>query len=364
MAYFRKQTNGWEYRISYKAPDEKFKLKTKSGFRTKNEAVQAAAKVELDLEARQQIDEDITFADYFKKWYSIHKQPIISTGTLKHYETAYIAILKYFGNRKLKSIPPSIYQEILNKMGKHYRKGTLRLLNSKYRSCARYAVMDKIIPVNFAELAKVHSVIPAKSLDEKFLTKAEYLSLIEETKTNPFQFKNLQIYLLAVTGMRVGESLGLTWNDTDFEKGELNINKTWNIYTRDGFAKTKNEQSVRTIPIDDGTIELLYEYKQSHWEQNEYNRLFSSDAHAFLNKRIKMLVGRPVHIHSLRHTYVSYLLSNGIEILTISKLIGHKDPTVTLNTYSHLLKEKEIEDYRKIKKLFRSDLGQDAYKTL
>lgn len=72
MAYFRKRTNGWEYRISYKTPDGKFKLKTKSGFRTKNEAIQAAAKTELNLKARQQIDEDITFADYFKKWYSIH----------------------------------------------------------------------------------------------------------------------------------------------------------------------------------------------------------------------------------------------------------------------------------------------------
>lgn len=364
MAYFRKRENGWEYRISYKSSDGKYKQKSKSGFRTKSEAVQAAAKAELELEPGLQIEKEITFADYFKKWYLIHKPPHISTGTIKHYQTAHTAILKYFGNIQLKSLTPSTYQETLNEMGKHYRKATLRLLNSKYRSCAKYAVMDRIISVNFAEVAKVHSSVPPKNLDEKFLSESEYKLLIEETKNNPFKLRNLQLYLLAVTGMRVGESLGLTWDDVDFEKGELNINKTWDIYTRDKFAKTKNDQSIRTIPIDDDTIKLLREYKQGYWKQNEHNRLFTSDAHAFLNKRIKSLVGRTVHVHSLRHTYVSYLLSSGIEVLTISKLIGHKDPTITLNTYSHLLKEREIEDYQKIKKLFGADLGRDIQQSL
>lgn len=63
-------------------------------------------------------------------------------------------------------------------------------------------------------------------------------------------------------------------------------------------------------------------------------------------------MGRSVHIHSLRHTYVSYLVSKGIELLTISQLIGHKDLTVTLQTYTHLLENKKIADYSKIKQLF------------
>lgn len=79
---------------------------------------------------------------------------------------------------------------------------------------------------------------------------------------------------------------------------------------------------------------------------------FPVNAHTYLNRRLKSLIGRPVHIHSLRHTYVSYLLTNGIEVLTISKLIGLRDPTIILNTYSHLLKEKEVADFDKIKTLF------------
>ena len=111
------------------------------------------------------------------------------------------------------------------------------------------------------------------------------------------------------------------------------------------------------ISIDNDTIKLLVQYKQL----TDNDRLFTSSASAYLNKRIKHIVGRSVHIHSLRHTYVSYLLHNGIEVITISKLIGHKDVTITLNTYSHLLQEKEDTDYQKIKKLFNfgADLGQN-----
>lgn len=364
MAYFRKRTNGWEYRISYKTPDGKFKQKSKSGFRTKSEAVRAASEAELNLEKYTHIDKDITFADYFFKWYTIHRIQNVRIGTIKNYEAAHLVIQKYFKNTKIAAITPSEYQEVLNKMGESYRKGTLRTINSKIKACAKYAVMDGIINVNFAELAKVYSTVPQKREDEKFLTMAEYHSLINLTKNNGREHRDLQLYVLAVTGMRIGESVGLTWEDIDFEKGEIQINKTWNIYTNDGFAKTKNKQSIRTVPIDDITIRLLKEFKENSWKPNRFNRIFSSTAQSYLNKRLKYLVGRSVHVHSLRHTYVSFLLANGIEVLTISKLIGHKDPTITLNTYSHLLQEKEIEDFQRIKTIFRSNLGQNPSKSL
>ena len=348
MAYFRKRDNGWEYRISYKAPDGSYKQKSKSGFRT----VQSASQAEIELSNGIVEDKNITLAEYFEKWYKIHRAPSVSDGTLKHYETAAAAIAKYFRSSKLIDITPSKYQAILNEMGKHYRKSTLRIFHAKIKACAKYPVVDRIIKMNFAVLAKVTSEIDPNPIEKKFLNHTEYLNLIRNTKEHPYEHRQLQIYLLAVTGMRVGESMGLTWDDIDFENCRLSINKTWDIYSQDGFAPTKNQQSVRTVPLDNGTIDLLQEYKTKQWQENEFNRLFPANTHVYLNKRLKTLVGRSVHIHSLRHTYVSYLLANGVEVLTISKLIGHKDPTITLNTYSHLLKEKEIADFDKIKTLF------------
>ncbi len=352
MAYFRKRANGWEYRISYKDNLGKYRQKSKGGFRTKSEATHAANQAELEIVEGITADKEVTLADYFKSWYTIHRAPSITAGTIKHYETATTAIAKYFDQIKLIDITPSSYQATLNEMGRHYRKSTLRLIHAKIKACAKYAVMDRLIKVNFAELAKVNSEIEPKTLDKKFLTQTEYLDLIAFTKANPYEHRQLQIYLLAVTGMRVGESLGLTWDDIDFDNHQLTINKTWDIYAKNGFAPTKNQQSIRTVPLDNDTITLLKEYKSEKWIENKFNRLFSENTHSYLNKRLKVIVGRSVHVHSLRHTYVSYLLTNGIEVLTISKLIGHKDPTITLNTYSHLLKEKEILDYDKIKTLF------------
>ena len=348
MAYFRKRDNGWEYRISYTASDGSYKQKSKSGFRT----VQSASQAEIELSNGIVEDKNITLAEYFEKWYKIHRAPSVSDGTLKHYETAAAAIAKYFRSSKLIDITPSKYQAILNEMGKHYRKSTLRIFHAKIKACAKYPVVDRIIKMNFAVLAKVTSEIDPNPIEKKFLNHTEYLNLIRYTKEHPYEHRQLQIYLLAVTGMRVGESMGLTWDDIDFENCQLSINKTWDIYNQNGFAPTKNQQSVRTVPLDNGTIDLLQEYKTHRWQENDFNRLFPANAHVYLNKRLKTLVGRSVHIHSLRHTYVSYLLANGVEVLTISKLIGHKDPTITLNTYSHLLKEKEIADFDKIKTLF------------
>ena len=348
MAYFRKRDNGWEYRISYTASDGSYKQKSKSGFRT----VQSASQAEIELSNGIVEDKNITLAEYFEKWYKIHRAPSVSDGTLKHYETAAAAIAKYFRSSKLIDITPSKYQAILNEMGKHYRKSTLRIFHAKIKACAKYPVVDRIIKMNFAVLAKVTSEIDPNPIEKKFLNHTEYLNLIRYTKEHPYEHRQLQIYLLAVMGMRVGESMGLTWDDIDFENCQLSINKTWDIYNQNGFAPTKNQQSVRTVPLDNGTIDLLQEYKTHRRQENDFNRLFPANAHVYLNKRLKTLVGRSVHIHSLRHTYVSYLLANGVEVLTISKLIGHKDPTITLNTYSHLLKEKEIADFDKIKTLF------------
>ena len=178
MAYFRKRENGWEYRISYKAPDGSYKQKSKSGFRTKSEAVQSASQAEIELSNGIVEDKDITLDEYFEKWYKVHRAPSVSTGTLKHYETATAAIVKYFQGSKLIDITPSKYQAILNEMGKHYRKSTLKVIHTKIKACAKYAVMDQIIKVNFAELAKVTSEIDPNPIEKKFLSQTEYLNLI------------------------------------------------------------------------------------------------------------------------------------------------------------------------------------------
>ena len=187
------------------------------GFRTKSEAVRSASQAEIELSNGIVEDKNFTLAEYFEKWYKIHRAPSVTAGTLKQYETSTAAIVKSFNDAKMVDITPSKYQAILNEMGKQYRKSTLRIIHSKIKACAKYAVMDQIIKVNFSELAKVTSEIDSNPIEKKFLSQTEYLNLIRYTKEHPYEHRQLQIYLLAVTGMRVGESMGLTWDDIDIE---------------------------------------------------------------------------------------------------------------------------------------------------
>ncbi|MCW1006554.1 site-specific integrase, partial [Streptococcus anginosus] len=114
----------------------------------------------------------------------------------------------------------------------------------------------------------------------------------------------------------------------------------------------KNKQSVRKIPLTPELSLVLKKYKFSAWEKNSYNLLFTRTNHTWLNRLVKKLTDTNIHIHSLRHTYASYLISENIDLLTVSNLLGHKDLTVTLQTYAHQLEAKKEQDFEEIKKLF------------
>lgn len=352
MTYFRKRANGWEYRISYKTPDGKYKQKSKSGFRTKALASAAAIEAERQLTHTVSLDTDISFADYFKHWSETFKKPQLAKGTWRNYEQSLKIINQHFGSIKLADITSSLYQHFLNDLGKTYYYGTIRVLHHRLRSCVKYAMADRLITHNFTDLAVITSKKKAKPLSEKFLELDEYQYLLKHLKENITTNRYMQLYLIAVTGLRVSESLGLTWDDIDLENGIIDINKTWDIYDQSGFMPTKNPQSVRTVPIDVTTCQLLTDYKANRWKDNSLNRVFLEPNQVWLNRVIKKVVGRNVHVHSLRHTYTSYLITQGVELLTISKIIGHKDLTVTLQTYAHLLEDKKDKDFQTVRNLF------------
>lgn len=352
MAYFRKRDNGWEYRISYKTPDGKYKQKSKSGFRTKALASAAANIAEMQLGQTHSIDPNITFSDYLNTWMTTFKQPKLAKGTWRNYQQTLKIATTYFRKTKLKDITTTTYQQFLNELGKTYYQNTIKVLHHRLRSCVKHAVADGIINRNFTDLAVINATNKAKPISEKFLQRDEYLNLISYLKQNITKPRHLQLYLIAVTGLRVSESLGLTWSDIDTDQGMIAVNKTWDIYEHQGFMPTKNPQSVRTVPIDQTTCQLLQNYKTDHWEPNDLDRVFLEPHHVWLNRLIKKLVGRNVHVHSLRHTYASYLITQDIELLTISKLLGHKDLTVTLQTYAHLLEDKKEKDFQQVRKLF------------
>ena len=126
MAYFRKRANGWEYRISYKDTDGKYKQKSKSGFKTKKLAQVEALEVEQSLSQNILTDKDVTLYDFVKMWSDVYKRPHVKDKTWETYKKNLKHIETYFGSMKVKDITPLYYQKKgLNEFGEKYAQETL-----------------------------------------------------------------------------------------------------------------------------------------------------------------------------------------------------------------------------------------------
>ena len=252
----------------------------------------------------------------------------------------------------MKDITPLYYQKRLNEFGEKYAQETLEKFHYQIKGALKVAVREQVISYNFAEDAKVKSQIETRSEDNDFLEEGEYKALIASTRSNIQYVSYFTLYLLSVTGMRFSEALGLTWNDIDLQNGIIDINKSFDYSKTQDFAGLKNETSKRKVPIDRITIETLKTYKKEHWQANIKNRVCFGVSNSACNKLIKKLVGRPVRNHSLRHTYASYLIFKGIDIVTISKLLGHESPDITLRVYSHQMEALADKNFEQIKEIF------------
>lgn len=173
------------------------------------------------------------------------------------------------------------------------------------------------------------------------------------------------IILAFSSGLRYAELLGLTWDDVLFDKMQLNIKKSYDYHYHSGMKKTKTESSNRKIPINKDIIEMLKQYKKDQQElfnefnvKNPLNQIFyhyiegivtNNTVNKSLRRALMKLKITPViTMHGARHTWGSILLYQGIDVITISKLLGHKDTTVTQRVYMHQLKEMEEQNNMKI----------------
>ena len=181
------------------------------------------------------------------------------------------------------------------------------------------------------------------------------------------------------TGLRKGELLGLQWNDIDFERGCINVTKQLtrhhSKYDPDhpsvlDLAPPKTEASIRKVYIIDALkLELLtYKEKMIAWKEenglqhSEDDFLFTSSKNTAIEPRrfyqyYKELLDvagiEDATFHSLRHTFATRCLESGIDIVTVSKILGHADSRITANTYSHLLPEYQKKEIAKISPLFQ-----------
>lgn len=152
-----------------------------------------------------------------------------------------------------------------------------------------------------------------KELNSKrALTKNELNDLLSKIKNPKYYIASL---IAATCGLRLGEILGLTWDDVDFKKNTINVNKQWKEFKNSmyGFGELKTKNSKRIIPVPKTTLKELEEYKNSNKVVCINNRLLKykipTDFSLALRTMYKQL-GYNISIHELRHTYATTLIAN------------------------------------------------------
>lgn len=216
------------------------------------------------------------------------------------------------------------------------------------------AVKEGLVPFNVAERAE----LPKATRKEVNYFQPEQVEAIRDAaETEPIKWKTL-VHLFLVTGARRGEILGLKWANVDFDGNRIYICNNV-LYTPDRgiYEDTpKTPKSIRYISLPKETMSLLREYRLSQLEQRFamgdrwHNRDFvftqengepmhPDSVTDWLTKFSKRHDLPHINAHAFRHTMASILYFNGVDSISISKRLGHAQPSTTTNIYAHIIEE-------------------------
>jgi integrase len=319
---------------------------------TKREAQTECSRLITELKAgayverhRQSLNE---FPDLWERdWAANNVSP---KSAERYFELARLHIRPHIGGKAIQSIGAqdlnALYTSLHERLGARTIKQVHRLLHRVLGHAVKWGVIKR----NVAALVDAPKVP---------VTEAPALQLTE-IPTMLAGLRGRVLYPIAVvalgTGMRRGELCGLRWRDVDLDGGSLRVEQSLE-QTRAGlrFKAPKSARSRRSISLSPAVVAEL----RVHWKAQQEQRLalglgrtppdglvfstwegkprqpdkLSTDFSTTMNK-----IGLPrITLHSLRHTHASQLITGGMDILTVSRRLGHGSPAITLNVYGHLL---------------------------
>ena len=226
----------------------------------------------------------------------------------------------------------------------------IRNCHSLCRRILEQAVTDRLIVQNPAEGCKLP---PARRTEMQILSREELQKLLIQAKDEGYY----EVFLLELaTGLRVGELMALQWNDLDFKTGELRIERqAYRIKGKLLIQPPKTKASIRTVILPPPVVEALRAYRQtvsSQWifpsPKKEDAPLAPAAASHRLAKILDHAGCKKVRFHDLRHVFATNALKHGMDVKTLSTVIGHVSSTTTLNIYAHVTDEMQRQAAAKI----------------
>ena len=346
--------------------------KTKTVHCTKKEAEIELAKFVADVQNGMVIEgKSLRFSEFTEIWKRDYGSKELAPSTYKRYcRMLETRLLPYFGHFYVNKIKPTDimqFYDLLSKDTQLVRKKdndgnkTLKPLSGKtilehhrlLRAMLHKAVYWQVIVSNPAERVQPPK---AKKPKRKYYDDDQckiLLENLEQLDEEQIKYKTA-IILTVFTGVRLGELMGLEWNDIDFRNGIVSINRSSQYLADTGvFTKMpKTESSIREVAIPDFVISLLEEYKLWYEEQKSlYGELWIDSNRLFVQADGKPMhpstiskwfvkfigqIGLPViNFHGLRHTNATLLIAQNIDVAVVAARLGHAQITTTFNFYVH-----------------------------
>ena len=389
--YVQKRGKVYQYQFAIASIDGKRKYKNKSGFRTKSEAIEAGVKAYNEyINVGHCIEPSkMSYCDYLDYWMKEHCEINVKYHTIQAYQNIIKNHIKpKLGFYMLSQLTTSVIQEFINNiyLEKGFSKNFLKNILKVLKGSLGYATdVVGFIKVNLSLKVRLPKYDIPDSDPVYILSNEEVEKILERFSNNPCVY---YAFLTAYyTGLRVSEVFGLTWDDIDFVKRTITVNKnilkknqaggtkkrliSGNSTTVWYFGTCKTKGSYRTIEIGDTLLKALKKYKEEqiqnrkdygdtymkHYKKivnNPYNnkpeiKIINAYAElevpleevklVFLKKNgvfegtdsckypfkvIHYELGIPCRFHDFRDTHATRLIEAGADIKAVSKRLGEK----------------------------------------
>ena len=359
----RKRADGrWEgrYTAGYHPETGKRIIKNVLG---KTQA-ECKAKLKKAIEESQSLDvgraDEYTVAAWLRTWFELYAKPHIRPSTMNYYHRNIEQhIIPAIGDIPLNKLTTRDLQKLYNdlqsngrlrKVQKKEKPGlsnsTVRGIHMMLHNALDRAVKEKLILSNPTE----NCIIPKIEKQEMKILHPDhisaYLNAAERRNALPM------FYLELVSGLRKGELVALQWSDLDIQNRTIYVSKQY-VKNPNGeltLSRPKTETSVRKVSIPQDAVDLLIAEHGKHPE-NPYmfpspvtGEMYYPDSVVNLHKKILKDAGLPrIRFHDLRHTFATLALQNGVDVKTVSSMLGHYDAGFTLRTYTHATRQKQDE---------------------
>ena len=354
----RKRSDGrWEGRYTAGYDPETGKRITKNVL-AKTQA-EVKEKLSKAIEESKKLDivrsDEYTVAEWLRLWYELYAKPNIRPTTADSYHRGIEShVIPRIGEIKLKKLTSRDIQKMYRDLQENGRlrkskkqqnglsNATVRGIHMMLHNALDRAVKERLILRNPTE----DCIIPKIQKQEMKILHPEdmkaYLEAADKRGVLPM------FYLELVTGIRKGELTALLWSDLDEEKRTISVSKqaVGDRNRNVTISRPKTENSVRKISIPESAMELLRQEHKKHPENPwmfpspKTEEMYHPDSIAKLHEKIlKDTRLEHIRFHDLRHTFATMALQNGVDVKTVSSMLGHYDAGFTLRTYTHATRQ-------------------------